>query len=52
MQKLLDTYRTDRTLKNTQKVRAYERKHPMVVCLYSGADADLIADAIYHANRG
>jgi hypothetical protein len=50
MTKLLNTYRAAPTLKNAQKVRAYERAHPMAVCLLSKADADLVADAIHQAN--
>lgn len=52
MTKLLNTYRTDRTLKAAQKLRAYERSHPFAACLLAAADADLLADAIAHANRG
>jgi hypothetical protein len=52
MSKLLNAYRTDQSLKNAQKLRAYERSHPMAACLLIAADADLLADAIHHANRG
>jgi hypothetical protein len=52
MQKLLTAYRANPTFKNAQKVRAYERSHPMAMCLLMREDADLVADAIYHANQG
>jgi hypothetical protein len=52
MSKLITTYRTAPTLKNAQKLRAYERAHPMAVCMLSRDDADLLANAITHANRG
>jgi len=52
MQKLLITYRTDRSLKNAQKLRAYERSHPMTVCMLTREDANLLADAIHQANKG
>jgi hypothetical protein len=50
MNKLISAYRVTPTLKNAQKLRAYERSHPMAVCMLSRADADLVADAIHHAN--
>ena len=52
MTKLLAKYDADRTLKNAQAVRAYDRKHPMNRCFLTIAAADLLADAIHHANRG
>lgn len=47
---LLNTYRGLRTLAAAQKVRAYERKHPMAAVLLNKLDADMLADAIHHAN--
>lgn len=52
MSKLLTAYRANPSLKNAQKLRAYERSHPMAVCMLPREDADLLADAIHHANRG
>lgn len=52
MAKLLAAYKANPTLKNAQKVRAYDRAHSMAACFCLGADADLLADAIHHANRG
>jgi hypothetical protein len=52
MTKLLAAYRSAPTLKNAQKVRAYDRCHQMAACLLSREDADLLADAIHHANKG
>lgn len=52
MKRLLDNYRASQTLANAQAIRAYDRKHPMCRCLFAGIDADLIADAIHHANKG
>ena len=52
MQKLLNTYRDDPTLKNAQKIRAYERKHPMSRVLLPLDYDNLLADAIFHANNG
>jgi hypothetical protein len=50
MSKLLNTYRANPTFKNAQKVRAYERSHPMSVCMLTREDADLVAAAIHQAN--
>ncbi len=50
MTKLLDKYRSDRSPANARKLRAYERTHPMAVCLLTREDADLLADAIHQAN--
>lgn len=52
MKKLLDAYKANATTKNAQAIRNYDRKHPMVSCLFGKADADLIADAIHRANMG
>lgn len=52
MTKVLNAYRTNPTLANAQKVRAYERKHPMAACMLTREDADLLADAIHHSNKG
>lgn len=52
MKKVLDAYRANPTYAKAQKVRAYERSHPMAACMLSKEDADLLADAIHHANRG
>jgi hypothetical protein len=51
MTKLIAAYRAAATVKNAQKLRAYERSHPMAVCMLTREDADLLADAIHHANR-
>lgn len=52
MNKLLAAYRATPTLKNAQKVRSYDRSHPMAACMLSREDADLLADAIHQANMG
>jgi hypothetical protein len=52
MTNLLNKYRADKSIANAKKVRAYERSHPMAVCLLVREDADLLADAIHHANHG
>lgn len=52
MTKLITAYRAAPTLKNAIKLRAYERSHPMAVCILTREDADLLADAIHQANRG
>lgn len=52
MSKLLAAYRANPTHKNAQKVRAYERSHPMAVCMLSQEDANYLAEIIFHANRG
>lgn len=52
MQKLIAAYRATPSLANAQKLRAYERTHPMSVCMLARAESDLLADAIHHANRG
>lgn len=52
MTKLLEKYRVNKTLKIAQAIRAYGRKHPFSACLLRSEDADLMADAIHHANKG
>ena len=51
MSKLIQKYRSEPSIKNAQKLRAYERSHPMAVCMLSREDADLLADAIHQANK-
>lgn len=52
MGKLLSQYAASPTYKNAQKVRAYERSHPMAVCMLDRSERDLLASAISHANQG
>lgn len=52
MFKLLTKYLDRPTLANAQKVRAYERSHPMAVCMLTPAEQDHVANAIHHANSG
>ena len=52
MQKLLNTYRADKSLKTAQKIRTHERAHPFSRLMLSIEDGDLVADAIHHANHG
>ena len=52
MTKLLNRYLANPTLANAGAIRAYDRKHPMAICLCDRVEADMIADAIHHANRG
>jgi len=49
MTKLIQAYRADRSLKNAQKVRAYERKHPFCRLMLSIEDGDLVAEAFRQA---
>jgi hypothetical protein len=51
MLKLIRAYQINPSLKNAQKLRAYERAHPMAVCMLAKNEADALADAIHHANR-
>lgn len=51
MLKLLNAYQADRTIKNAQRIRSYERKHPMCACMLDSTESDLVADAIHHANQ-
>ena len=51
MLKLIASYRTYPTIKLAVRIRAYERAHPMAICLLPLADANLVADAIHRANR-
>jgi hypothetical protein len=51
MQKLLNAYRATPSLKNAMKLRAYERSHPFVACIYPD-DKATMANAIHHANCG
>jgi hypothetical protein len=51
MTKLLLAYRAAPTLKNAQKLRAYERAHPMSRCMLTVEDGNLLADAIHQANQ-
>jgi hypothetical protein len=52
MQKLIQRYLAAPTYANAQKLRAYERKHPMSCVLLSRDESRVLADAIHHANRG
>lgn len=52
MTKVLKAYRANPTLGNAQKVRAYERSHPMASCMLSDDDRNTLADAIHQANKG
>ena len=52
MIKLLTRYLSAPTLKAAQAVRAYERSHPMARCMLSTEQADTLATAIHHANKG
>jgi len=52
MLKVLERYNANKTLKNAQAVRAYERAHPMARCMLTMELDNLLADAIHHANRG
>jgi hypothetical protein len=52
MTKLIAAYRAKPTLINALKLREYSRKHPMALCVMAKEDADLLADAIHHSNRG
>ena len=50
MSKLLAQYRAAPTLKNAQKVRAYERKHPMAVCMLTADESETLKQAVFEAN--
>jgi hypothetical protein len=50
MIKILAKYADKPTFANARKVRAYERSHPMSLCLLSAEQRDLLANAIHHAN--
>ena len=52
MLKLIAAYTAQPTLKSAQKVRAYERSHPMAVCMLTQEQSDVLATAIHHANKG
>jgi hypothetical protein len=52
MKKLLEAYRASPTLKNAQKVRDYNNKHPMAVVLFDEHDAAVIGNAVHQANTG
>lgn len=52
MNKLLNAYRNHPTLPRAERLRSYDRLHPMARCVLDKADADLLADAIHHANTG
>ncbi len=52
MSKLIEAYRSDRSLKNATKLSTYVRKHPMSVCFLMQEDADLLAEAIHHTHIG
>ena len=52
MQKLINSYRTNKNLKNAQKIRDYERAHPFCRLMLSLEDGDLAAEAIHQANQG
>ncbi len=50
MNKLIAAYRALPTLKNAERLRAYDRKHPMATCFLDAVEAALVAEAIRHAN--
>jgi hypothetical protein len=50
MQKLLAAYQAKPTFTNARRVRAYERSHPMCLVLLTRDEANMVADAIHHAN--
>jgi hypothetical protein len=52
MIKLIEKYLANPTYKNAQKVRAYERAHPMARCMLTAEYTDALANAIRHANVG
>jgi hypothetical protein len=52
MTKLLTKYFAHPSLKNAQKLRAYERAHPMARCMLTKEESDMLADAIHQANLG
>jgi hypothetical protein len=52
MNKLIAAYKADRSLKNANKLRSYERAHPFCRLMLSIEDGDVVADAIHQANRG
>lgn len=52
MQKLLEKYRAEPTLKNAQALRAYSFKHAMAACMLTREVYDLLTAAIEHANKG
>ena len=49
MQKLLNAYRADPTLKNADKLRAYDLKHPFGSCMLTREDGELLNDAIHRS---
>lgn len=49
MKKLLDAYRADPTLKNAQKIREYNLKHPMAVCMLSVEEHKLLVEVVAYA---
>ena len=51
MLKLIQAYIAEPTLKNAQKIRSYESKHMMAVCMLTVEQSDIVATAINHANN-
>ncbi len=51
MTKLLNAFREARTLKNAQKLRAYERAHPMAACMLTQEESSLLSAAIQQADK-
>ena len=49
MTKLLQAYRADPSLKNAQKLHAYERKHPFCRLMLTHEEGDLVAAAAHQA---
>lgn len=52
MTKLLTKYFAHPSLKNAQKLRAYDRAHPMSRCMLTVIESDMLANAIHQANLG
>ena len=51
MLKVLNIWKANPTAANARKVRAYERSHPMAICMLTREDSDFVASAIYQANN-
>jgi hypothetical protein len=49
---LINDYMMQPTLKNAQRLRTYERKHPMARVMLTVEEGNILADAIHHANKG
>jgi hypothetical protein len=51
MQKLIEKYLADPSLKNAKAIRTYSAKHMMAACLLTPEQAGIVQGAVIQANQ-